>query len=108
MKITYTGRHIVLAPAQTVELEAEFARIKKLLDTANGEAEAHVFLKHEHATNEVEVKVTWRHHEIVGEAIHNDLFTAVHQAIGKVHAQVVRQREKARQQTSPRTARTVN
>jgi ribosomal subunit interface protein len=96
MKITYTGRHIVLAPSQTIELEAEFAKIKKLLDTANGEAEAHVFLKHEHSTNQVEVKVTWRHHEIAGESEHTDLFTAVHAAIGKVHAQVVRQREKAR------------
>jgi ribosomal subunit interface protein len=96
MKITYTGRHIDLAPSQTVELEAEFTKIKKLLDTANGEAEAHVFLKHEHSTNQVEVKVNWRHHEIAGESEHSDLFTAIHAAIGKVQAQVVRQREKAR------------
>ena len=96
MKITYTGRHIELAPSQTVELEAEFGKIKTLLDTANGEAEAHVFLKHEHSTNQVEVRVTWRHHEVEGEAEHTDLFTAVHAAIGKVHAQVVRQREKTR------------
>ena len=96
MKITYTGRHIGLAPSQTAELEAEFAKIKKLLDTANGEAEAHVFLKHEHGTNQVEVKVAWRHHEIAGESEHMDLFTAVHAAVGKVHAQVIRQREKAR------------
>jgi len=96
MKITYTGRHIVLAPSQTVELEEEFAKVKKLLDTANGEAEAHVFLKHENQTNHVEVKVTWRHNEVAGEASHDDLFSAVHAAIGKVHAQVVRQREKAR------------
>src|SRR5277367_2612440 len=96
MKITYTGRHIVLAPAQTVELEEEFAKLKKLLDTANGEAEAHVFLRHEHSTNQVEVKVNWRHHEIEGESEHTDLFTAIHAAIGKVQSQVVRQREKAR------------
>jgi ribosomal subunit interface protein len=96
MKITYTGRHIGLLPSQTVELEAEFAKLKKLLDTANGEAEAHVFLKHEHSTNQVEVKVAWRHHEIAGESEHTDLFTAVHAAIGKVHAQALRQREKAR------------
>jgi ribosomal subunit interface protein len=96
MKITYSGRHIGLAPSQTVELEAEFAKIKKLLDTKNGEAEAHVFLKHEHDMNQVEVKVAWRHHEIAGESEHADLFTAVHAAIHKVQAQVVRQREKAR------------
>jgi len=96
MKITYTGRHIGLAPSQTEELEAEFARIKKLLDTANGEAEARVILKHEHNANQAEVVVAWRHHEVAGESEHADLFTAVHAAIGKVHAQVVRQLEKAR------------
>jgi len=96
MKVTYTGRHIGLAPSQTVELEAEFAKIKKLLDTKNGEAEARVILKHEHNTNQAEVVVAWRHHEIAGESEHADLFTAVHAAIGKVAAQVVRLREKAR------------
>jgi ribosomal subunit interface protein len=96
MKITYTGCHIGLAPSQTVELEQEFDKIRKLLDTPNGEAEAHVFLKHEHSTNQVEVKVAWRHHEVEGESEHSDLFTAVHAAVGKAHAQVVRQREKAR------------
>jgi len=96
MKITYTGRHIGLAPAQTAELEAEFVKIGKLLDTAKGEAEAHVIIRHEHGTNGVEVKVAWRHHEIAGESEHPDLFAAVHSAVGKVHAQVVRQLEKAR------------
>ena len=96
MKITYTGRHLGLAPSQTVELEAEFGKIKKMLDTHNGEAEAHVILKHEHGTNQAEVKVAWRHHEIVGEAENTDLFAAIHAAIGKVNAQVVRQVTKAR------------
>ena len=96
MKITYTGRHIGLAPSQTVELEAEFGKIKKLLDTQKGEAEARVFLKHEHSTNQVEVKINWRHHEVEGEAEHLDLFTAIHAAIGKAEAQILRQREKAR------------
>lgn len=96
MKITYTGRHLGLAPSQTVELEAEFGKIRKMLDTANGEAEAHVILKHEHSTNQAEVKVAWRHHEIVGEAENADLFAAIHAAIGKVSAQVVRQLTKAR------------
>ena len=96
MKITYTGRRISLAPSQSLELDAEFAKLKKVLDTATGEAEAHVFLKHEHHTNQVEVKVTWRHNEAEGAAEHDDLFTAIHAAIGKVEAQVVRQREKNR------------
>ena len=61
-----------------------------------GEAEARVILKHEHNTNQVEVTVAWRHHEVAGQSEHADLFTAVHAAVGKVHAQVARQREKAR------------
>ena len=96
MKITYTGRHLGLAPSQTLELEAEFAKIKKLLDTKNGEAEARVILKHEHDTNQAEVIVAWRHHELAGQSEHADLFTAVHAAVGKVEAQVLRQREKDR------------
>ena len=96
MKITYTGRHIGLAPSQTVELEAEFGKISKLLDTERGEAEAHVVLKRDHATNEAEVKVAWRHHEIAAKAENADLFKAVHTAIGKVQTQVIRERTKAR------------
>jgi ribosomal subunit interface protein len=96
MKITYTGRHIGLAPSQTVELEEEFAKVKKLLDTANGEAEARVVLQRDHNSNQVEVTVSWRRHELVGEAEHPDLFTAVHAAVGKVAAQAVKLREKKR------------
>jgi ribosomal subunit interface protein len=96
MKITYTGRHIGLAPTQTAELEEEFGKIGKLLDTQKGEAEAHIILKHEHNSNQVEVKVNWRHHEVAGQSEHADLFSAVHAAIGKVRDQVVRTREKTR------------
>ena len=96
MKITYTGRHLGLAASQTAELEEEFAKIRKLLDSPRGEAEARVILKHEHDANQAEVVVVWKHHEIAGKSEHADLFTAVHAAIGKVHAQVIRQREKAR------------
>ncbi len=96
MKITYTGRHIGLAPSQTVELEEEFGKISKLLDTEKGEAEAHVILKHEHNANQVEVTVKWRHHEVVGQSEHADLFAAVHAAIGKASAQVLHTQQKIR------------
>jgi len=96
MKITYTGRHIGLAPSQTAELEEEFAKIGKLLDTEKGEAEAYVILKHEHNANQAEVKVSWRHHEVVGQSEHADLFAAVHAAIGKASAQVLHMRQKTR------------
>ena len=96
MKITYTGIHIGLAPSQVVELEAEFGKVKKLLDTKTGEAAAHVVLKHERNAIQVEVTVSWRNHELVGDAENTDLFTAIHAAVGKVQAQAVRLREKNR------------
>ena len=96
MKINYTGRHLALAPSQTVELEAEFEKVAKLLDTQKGEAQAHVILSHEHGANQAEVTVVWRHHEVVGQAENGDLFTAIHQAVEKVRAQIQKQREKMR------------
>jgi ribosomal subunit interface protein len=96
MKITYTGRHMALAPSQTVELEAEFGKISKLLDTPKGEGEARVVFSHEHGANQAEVTVLWRHHEIAGKAEHADLFTAIHAAVQKVNTQIVRQRARAR------------
>jgi ribosomal subunit interface protein len=96
MKITYTGRHMALAPSQTVELEAEFEKIAKVLDTPRGEGHAHVVFRHEHGSNQAEVTVTWRHHEIAAEAENGDLFTAIHAAVSKVHAQIVRQRARER------------
>jgi ribosomal subunit interface protein len=96
MKITYTGRHLALAPSQTVELDAEFGKVAKLLDTPKGEAQAHVILSHEHGSNQAEVTVAWRHHEMVGQAESGDLFTAIHQAVDKVRVQILRQREKMR------------
>jgi len=96
MKITYTGRHMALAPSQTIELEAEFEKISKLLDTRKGEGQAHVIFSHEHGSNQAEVTVVWHHHEVVGQAENGDLFTAIHQAVEKVRAQIVRQREKMR------------
>jgi ribosomal subunit interface protein len=96
MKITYAGRHISLIPSQVSELEDAFAKVRNLLDTKKGEAEARVTLKHEHNSNEVEVKVTWRHHELAAESEHTDLFTAIHAAVGKIESQALKLRAKAR------------
>lgn len=96
MKITYTGRHIGLAPSQTVELESEFDKISKLLGDKKTEAQAHVILRHEHGANQAEVTVSWRQHEVAAQAENGDLLTAVHAAVDKVHTQILRQRTKAR------------
>lgn len=96
MKVTYTGRHIDLSPAQSRKLEAEFEKVGKLLDNGRGEAAAHVVLAHEGHLNSAEVTVPYHHHELVGKAADADLFTALHSAVGKLEAQAIRVREKWR------------
>src|SRR5579859_3522664 len=96
MKVTYTGRHIELSPAQAKNVEAEFAKVGKLLDNGKGEAEARVILSHERHLNNVEVTVPYHHHELVGQASDTDLFTAIHAAVGKLEAQAIKVREKRR------------
>ena len=96
MKVTYTGRHIELAPAQTKNLELEFAKVGKLLDNGKGEAHAHVVLSHERHLNHAEVTVPYHHHELVGQASDTDLFAAIHAAVGKLEAQAIKLKEKYR------------
>ena len=85
-----------MGPYQPVELEAESEKMANFLDTQKGEAQARVIFSHEHGSNQAEVTVAWRHHEVVGQAENGDLFTAIHQAVDKVRVQVLRQREKMR------------
>ena len=96
MKVTYTGRHIDLAPAQAAKLELQFDKVGKLLDNGRGQAEARVVLTWERHFNSVEVTVPYYHHELVGQAEDADLFTAIHAAVGKLEAQAIRVREKWR------------
>ncbi len=96
MKVTYTGRHVELSPAQSKKLESEFDKVSKLLDTGRGEAEAHVVLSHERQLHNAEVRVPYHNHELVGEATDADLFTALHAAVGKLESQAIRVREKWR------------
>lgn len=96
MKVTYTGRQVDLSPAQSAKLTAEFEKIGKLLDNGLGEAGAHVVLKHERHLNNVEITVPYHHHDLVGEGSDSDLFTAIHDAVGKLEKQALRVREKWR------------
>src|SRR5580692_4361893 len=96
MKVTYTGRHIDLSPAQSDKLTAEFEKVAKLLDNGMGEVGAHVVLSHERHLNNVEITVPYHNHELVGEGSDPDLFSAIHAAVGKLEKQAVRVREKWR------------
>ena len=97
MKVTYTGRHIELSPAQTEKLEAEFRKIGKLLDNGRGQAEARVVLSHERHLNNVEVTVSYHNHELIGQASDTDLFTALHQAVERLEGQAIKVRAKWRE-----------
>jgi ribosomal subunit interface protein len=96
MKVTYTGRHLDLAPAQAKNLELEFEKVGKLLDNGRGEAHAHVVLSHERHLNHAEVTVPFHNHELKGQASDTELFGAVHAAVAKLEAQAIKLKSKWR------------
>jgi len=95
MKITYTGRQVELAPAQTKKLQTQFSKIGKLLD-GRRECEAHVVLSIERHLHRAEATINYYNHQLVGLGASADLFTAIHAAAGKLEKQAVKTREKWR------------
>lgn len=98
MKVTYTGRHVDLAPAQVQKLEEQFQKVGKLLDgkgrDASSEHEAHVRISMERHLHCVEANVNFHHHALVGHCQDDDLFTAIHGAIHKLESQAIKVTEK--------------
>jgi putative sigma-54 modulation protein len=94
MRITYTGRHIDLAPAQVRNIEEQFGKVAKLLDgkTRNGagEQEAHVRLSQERHLHHAEVTVNFHHHSLVSVGTAPVLETAIHGAIEKLETQAIK------------------
>jgi putative sigma-54 modulation protein len=95
MKIKYTGRQVELAPAQLRKLEAQFAKIGKLLD-GRRECEAHVVLSVERHLQQAEATVNYYGHPLVGMGSNVDLFTAIHSAAEKLEKQALKARSKWR------------
>jgi putative sigma-54 modulation protein len=102
MRITYTGRQVELAPAQLKKLEAQFAKVGKLLD-GKEEREAHVVMSLERHLHHAEVTVHYHNHELVGIGSNIDLFNAIHSAADKLEKQAIKVRAKWRD--SKRTPR---
>ena len=102
MKISYTGRQVELFPAQQKKLEAQFAKIAKLLDGRH-ECEAHVTLSTERHLHRAEATINYYGHQIAGQGSDSDLFTAIHEAAAKLEKQVAKARTKWRD--SKRTRR---
>ena len=95
MKITYTGRQVELKPAQFKKLEAQFAKIGKLLD-GKREGDAHVVLSLERHLHHAEVTVNYYNHALVGIGSDVDLFNAIHSASQKLEKQLVKAQTKWR------------
>jgi putative sigma-54 modulation protein len=95
MKITYTGRQVELAPAQLKKIEAQAAKVGKLLD-GREQKEAHVILSLERHLHQAEVTVNYHNHQLVGVGSSVDLFTAINGAIEKLEKQVLKIRTKWR------------
>jgi putative sigma-54 modulation protein len=95
MKITYTGRQVELKPAQFKKLEAQFAKIGKLLD-GKREGDAHVILSLERHLHHAEVTVNYYNHALVGIGSDVDLFTAIHSAAEKLEKQLLKTQSKWR------------
>jgi putative sigma-54 modulation protein len=95
MRITYTGRQVELAPAQLRKIEAQFAKLGKLLD-GKDEREAHVVLSHERHQQRAEITVNYHNHSLVGLTENADLFTAIHSSIQKLEKQAIKVRAKWR------------
>jgi putative sigma-54 modulation protein len=89
MKITYTGRKVDLAPAQWKRIEEEAGKLGKLLD-GKGEGEAHVIVGFERGRHTAEITVNFHNHPLVAEGSNQDIFTAIHSAIGKVEKQAIK------------------
>jgi putative sigma-54 modulation protein len=96
MRITYTGRQVELAPAQLKKIEAQFAKVGKLLD-GKEEREAHVVLSLERHLHQAEVTVHYHNHELVGIGSNADLFTAIHSAADRLEKQAIKVRSKWRE-----------
>ncbi len=95
MKITYTGRQVELAPALMKKVEAQFAKVGKLLD-GREEKEAHVILSLERHLHQAEITVNYHNRQLVGVGSSADQVTALHAAIEKLEKQCIKMRAKWR------------
>ena len=97
MIITYTGKQEYLHPTQKTSLETKFAKIGKLLDVdGKGDRRAHVILHHQKNDHRVEITLNFLDHQIAGEHVDPDQFTALNAAVDKIEKQMIKVRDKRR------------
>jgi putative sigma-54 modulation protein len=97
MNLHYTGRQVELSEAQKRKLEVKFQKIQKILGNRH-QPEVHVILSQERHLHNAEVTLHFRHHTMVVECSGADLFTAVQEAAEKLEKQIIRNKDKWREQ----------
>jgi putative sigma-54 modulation protein len=86
---------VELAPGQLKRIEAQFAKVGKLLD-GREEREAHVVLSLERHLHQAEITVNFYNHQLIGIGSNADLIAAIHAAIEKLEKQTIKVRAKWR------------
>jgi len=97
MKVHYTGRQVELSEAQRKKLEVRFQKIQKILGDRH-EPEAHVILSQERHLQHAEVTLNFRHHTMVVDCAGVDLYSAMQEAAEKLEKQIIRNKDKWREQ----------
>ena len=97
MKITYSGLEDQFPQAQLQKIDAQFAKVSRVLERPGTEREAHVVFRHERHLHHAEVTVNYYDHTLVGLASDSDAFAALHEAVNKLEKQALRVREKWRE-----------
>jgi putative sigma-54 modulation protein len=93
MKISYRGIKQDLPAKTQKKLDAKFAKLSKLLEK-RGEQEAHVVVTMVRHLHKAEVTIQFYDHKLVAHSSNVDLFTSIYEALDKLEAQAVKNREK--------------
>jgi ribosome hibernation promoting factor len=96
VKISYTGKPEALTPAENRKIDQRFAKLAKLLDSARGEAEAHVVVAGQRHLQRAEITLQVRDHRLFCEASAGEAFTALAEAADKLEKQILKVRSKGR------------
>jgi putative sigma-54 modulation protein len=96
VKISYTGKPEALTPAENRKIDQRFAKLAKLLDSARGEAEAHVVVAGQRHLQRAEITLQVRDHRLFCEASASDAFAALAEAAEKLEKQILKLRTKGR------------
>lgn len=97
MNITWTGKQEFLDPSQQKSLDSKLAKVSKLLDgTGKGDKRAHMILNQHKNQYRAELTLNYLDHQLAGEHVDGDQFTAMNLAIEKLEKQILKVRDKRR------------